>query len=136
MVLAVRADDAYVQGTQTLATVSISGTSGAEFEALSATGTVSNTVVDDADATTVTLSSSTNGAAVVEGGSITYSASVGAPVTGSDLVISLTNGQSITIPVGQSSGSRGAGGARRRRLRARHADAGHGVHLRHLGGRV
>src|SRR5207344_3115550 len=74
-------------------------------EALSSTGSVTNTVVDDADATTVTLSSSTNGAAVVEGGSITYTASVGAPVTGSDLVISLSNGQSITIPVGQSAGS-------------------------------
>src|SRR5207344_1646649 len=102
---AVRPDDLYVQGTQTLATVSIAGTAGGNFEALATTGTVANTVVDDTDSTTVTLSSSTNGQAIVEGGSITYTASVGAPVTGSDLVVALSNGQSITIAVGQSSGT-------------------------------
>ncbi|MCG3188443.1 MAG: hypothetical protein LKCHEGNO_00433 [Burkholderiaceae bacterium] len=100
----VRPDDAYAQGPQSLPTVSIDSTSGANFEALSTSGSVDNTVVDDTDATTVTLSSSTNGQAVVEGGTITYTATVGAPVTGSDLVVSLSNGQSITIPVGSSSG--------------------------------
>ncbi|MDP1886717.1 retention module-containing protein, partial [Polaromonas sp.] len=47
-------------------------------------------------ATTVTLSSTTAGTAISEGGSITYTATVGAPVTGSALVISLSNGESIT----------------------------------------
>src|SRR6202008_2421270 len=40
-----------------------------------------------------------------EGGTITYTASVGAPVTGSDVTVSLSSGQTITIPVGSSSGT-------------------------------
>ncbi|MBK9352285.1 MAG: hypothetical protein IPN05_19760, partial [Sulfuritalea sp.] len=68
----VRADDIYTQGSETLTTVGISGTSGGNFEAVGTSGTVNNTVVDDADSTTVVLSSATNGAAVTEGGSITY----------------------------------------------------------------
>ncbi|MCP5854205.1 hypothetical protein NL323_30160, partial [Klebsiella pneumoniae] len=36
---------------------------------------------------------------------VTYTASVSAPVTGSPLVVTLANGQSITIGVGESSGS-------------------------------
>ena len=99
-----RPDDALVQGTDSLC-VSITGSSGANFEQLATTGTVTNTVVDDLDSTTVTLSSLTNGAALTEGGSITYAASVGAAVAGSPLVLTLSNGQSITIPVGQSTGS-------------------------------
>ena len=99
-----RPDDALVQGTDSLS-VSITGSSGANFEQLATTGTVTNTVVDDLDSTTVTLSSLTNGAALTEGGSITYAASVGAAVAGSPLVLTLSNGQSITIPVGQSTGS-------------------------------
>jgi hypothetical protein len=102
---AVRADDAYVQGTQTL-TVGISGTSGGNYEALTTTSTVSTTVNDDADATTVTLTASS--ASVAEGGSITYTASVNNAVTGSPLVITLSNGQQITIPVGASSASSAA----------------------------
>jgi hypothetical protein len=102
---AVRADDAYVQGNQTL-TVGISGTSGGNYEALTTTSTVSTTVTDDADATTVTLTASS--ASVAEGGSITYTASVNNAVTGSPLVINLNNGQQITIPVGQSSGTSAA----------------------------
>nr|NLU59561.1 hypothetical protein [Pseudomonas sp. BIGb0427] len=42
---------------------------------------------------------------MVEGGVVTYTAKVSAPVTGSDLVISLANGQKITIPVGSSTGT-------------------------------
>lgn len=41
----------------------------------------------------------------VEAGIVTYTASVTAPVTGTALVISLANGQSITIPVNATSGS-------------------------------
>ncbi|MCC7285710.1 MAG: tandem-95 repeat protein, partial [Burkholderiaceae bacterium] len=66
---------------------------------LSSTGTVSGTVTPVIDVVTLTLSSSTNGQAVVEGGTITYTATVGAPVSGSDLLVALSNGQTITIPV-------------------------------------
>ncbi|HEY6513494.1 MAG TPA: Ig-like domain-containing protein, partial [Burkholderiaceae bacterium] len=63
------------------------------------TAAVSGVVTPVIDVTTVTLSSTTDGAAVVEGGSITYSASVGAPVAGSPLLLTLSNGQTITIAV-------------------------------------
>ncbi|MBK5305045.1 MULTISPECIES: immunoglobulin-like domain-containing protein, partial [Gammaproteobacteria] len=42
---------------------------------------------------------------VAEGGTVVYTASVSAPVTGSPVVVTLSNGQTITIPVGSSSGS-------------------------------
>src|SRR5207253_204323 len=95
----VRADDAYVQPDDTL-TVAIAGTSGGSFEGLTTTSTVTTTVADDSDATTVTLSAA---GSVTEGGSIIYTASLDSPVTGSPLVVTLSNGQTITIPVGQSS---------------------------------
>src|ERR1044072_5657437 len=98
---AVRADDVQAQGDQTL-TVGITGTSGGTFEALTTTSTASTVVTDDADASVVTLTAASS---VVEGGSIVYTASVTAPVAGSDLVITLSNGQTVTIPVGQSTGS-------------------------------
>ncbi|KQV83523.1 S-layer family protein [Rhizobacter sp. Root1221] len=101
---AVRADDAYAQGTQTL-TVGVSSSSGGSFEALT-TSTATTTVTDDADATVVTLSSSAT--SVTEGGSITYTATLSNAVTGSPLSITLSNGQVITIPVGQSSASSAA----------------------------
>ena len=102
---AVREDEAYVQGTQSL-DVGIASVSGGNYEALVTTSTVSTTVTDDADATTVALTAST--ASVTEGGSITYTATVNHPVTGSALIVSLSNGQTITIPVGESSGTSGA----------------------------
>ncbi|MBX3623031.1 MAG: hypothetical protein KF891_23935, partial [Rhizobacter sp.] len=97
---AVRADDADLQGTETLS-VDVASTSGGNFEALTSTGPATTTVGDDADATTVTLTASAT--AVNEGGSIVYTASVDHPVSGTALEITLTNGQHITIPVGQSS---------------------------------
>jgi surface adhesion protein len=99
---AVRADDAYAQGTQTV-TTSISGTSGGNYESLTTTSTATTTVNDDSDPTTVTLSVSSP--TVVEGGSVTYTATLSNAVTGTPLVINLSNGQSITIPVGASSGT-------------------------------
>ncbi|CAG0959908.1 RTX-I toxin determinant A from serotypes 1/9 [Methylophilaceae bacterium] len=99
-----RADDAYLQGDEAL-TVSIDSTSGGNYEAVTTVGTINNTVVDDTDATTVTLSSTTDGAAITEGGSITYTVTLGAPVTGSPLTVTLTNGDSVTIPVGESTGT-------------------------------
>ncbi|MEN5112372.1 immunoglobulin-like domain-containing protein, partial [Pseudomonas sp. TWI672] len=59
-------------------------------------------VSDTLDTSTVTLTATPS---VVEGGTVVYTASVSAPVTGSPLVVTLANGQSITIGVGESSGS-------------------------------
>ncbi|WP_446891064.1 immunoglobulin-like domain-containing protein [Aeromonas veronii] len=98
----VRGDDAYKQDDEALS-VTIGSTSGGNYEAVTTTGTVTNTVVDDSDVTTVTLSSATAGQDVVEGGSIVYTASVNNPVTGSPLTVTLSNGVVITIPVGASS---------------------------------
>ncbi|WP_207810145.1 MULTISPECIES: immunoglobulin-like domain-containing protein, partial [unclassified Pseudomonas] len=38
-------------------------------------------------------------------GTVTYTATVGAPVTGSPVVVTLANGQTITIGVGQTTGT-------------------------------
>ncbi|WP_332769952.1 immunoglobulin-like domain-containing protein, partial [Pseudomonas koreensis] len=40
-----------------------------------------------------------------EGGNVVYTATVGAPVTGSPVVVTLANGQTITIGVGQTTGT-------------------------------
>ncbi|MEN3113645.1 immunoglobulin-like domain-containing protein, partial [Uliginosibacterium paludis] len=93
------ADNAYTGSS--VVTNHIDTISGGNFESLVADKTaVTTTVTDEAtpDATTVTLTASAT--AVTEGGSVVYTASVDHPVTGSPLVISLSNGQSITIPVG------------------------------------
>ncbi len=102
--VAVRPDDAYVQGNETVS-VGISGTTGGTFEALDTSSTASTTVTDNADATVVTLTASA--ASVTEGGSIVYTASVNNAVTGAPLVVTLTNGHTITIPVGASSADSG-----------------------------
>src|SRR5206468_1873395 len=98
----VRADDAYVQGDQTV-TVGISSTTGGNYEALSTSSTATSVVHDNADSTAITLTASS--ANVTEGGSIVYTATVNNAVTGSDLIVALSNGQAITIPVGASSAS-------------------------------
>ncbi|CAM4118955.1 Putative secreted protein (Type I secretion substrate) [Pseudomonas reidholzensis] len=82
---------------------SITNVSGGNYENLVANSTqVSTSVTDTQDTTTVTLTATPS---VNEGGTIVYTASVGAPVTGSPVVVALANGQSITIAVGQSSGT-------------------------------
>ncbi|WP_145190891.1 retention module-containing protein, partial [Pseudomonas sp. URMO17WK12:I11] len=94
-------NDVY-QGHESV-TNSITSVSGGNFENLVAnTDPVSTAVTDVTDTTTVTLTATPS---VAEGGTIVYTASVGAPVTGSPVVVTLANGQSITIPVGQSSGT-------------------------------
>ncbi|WP_281868409.1 immunoglobulin-like domain-containing protein, partial [Pseudomonas sp. BR1R-5] len=99
--VAAPADDVYKDAGQVKAT--ITGTTGGDFEQLAVTPTEAVTNVSDTlDTSTVTL---TANASVVEGGVVTYTASVSAPVTGSPLVVTLANGQSITIGVGESSGS-------------------------------
>ncbi|WP_134928883.1 immunoglobulin-like domain-containing protein, partial [Pseudomonas protegens] len=59
-------------------------------------------VTDTIDTSTVSLTATPS---VAEGGTVVYTASVTAPVTGSPVVVTLSNGQTITIPVGESQGS-------------------------------
>ncbi|WP_442796278.1 immunoglobulin-like domain-containing protein, partial [Pseudomonas sp. LF19] len=95
-------DDVYIDADKL--SVTVTGTTGGDFEKLAVDNTPAVTDVKDTiDTSTVTLTASTN--SVVEGGVVTYTAKVSAPVTGSDLVINLANGQQITIPVGQSTGT-------------------------------
>ncbi|WP_270703466.1 retention module-containing protein [Aeromonas sp. QDB37] len=94
-------DDVYKDGSSL--TVSITGSSGGNYEQLDTSSKVTTEVADTVDTTTVTLSSATNGQIVTEGGSIVYTASVSNPVTGSPLTVTLSNGVVITIPVGASS---------------------------------
>ncbi|WP_177334298.1 immunoglobulin-like domain-containing protein, partial [Pseudomonas sp. NBRC 111124] len=95
------ADTVYVDAGNV--SVTVTGTTGGDFEKLDVSATPAVTAVTDSiDTSTVTL---TANASAVEGGVITYTASVTAPVTGAPLVITLANGQTITIPVNASSGS-------------------------------
>ncbi|MGN7937814.1 LapA family giant adhesin, partial [Pseudomonas sp. 22447] len=83
--------------------VSIDKATGGNFENLvPSTVPAVTDVTDTLNTSTVSLSATST---VGEGGTVVYTASVNAPVTGAPLVVTLSNGQSITIPVGQSSGS-------------------------------
>ena len=97
---AIQGDDVYKDGESY--TVSVSGTVGGNYEALDTSDTATVTVNDTTDTTTVTLSDVT----VNEGvGTATLTASVNNAVTGSPLVITLSNGATVTIPVGSMSAS-------------------------------
>ncbi|WP_447046099.1 retention module-containing protein [Vreelandella sp. H-I2] len=94
-----RPDDFYVQGDEPQS-LTISDATGGGYDTLDTTATDTVTVVDDNDATTITLSGPEQ---VTEGDSITITASVdNAPVT--DLTITLSNGEQITIAAGATSG--------------------------------
>ncbi|MBV1790124.1 retention module-containing protein, partial [Marinobacterium sp. D7] len=95
----IQGDDPYLDGDAF--DVSISGTSGGAFSSIDTTDTATVTVNDTVDTTTITL-----GDVSVDEGSegATITATVNNPVTGSPLVITLDNGATITIPVGESSG--------------------------------
>jgi len=90
-------DDPYLDGESFV--VSIASTSGGNYEALDTTDTATVTIEDTIDTTTVTL----NDVTVTEGGSFVYTASVNNAPQGSNLVITLSNGVSITIIAGQTS---------------------------------
>ncbi|MFP9230297.1 retention module-containing protein [Pectobacterium cacticida] len=98
--IATRPDDAYQQGDEPL-NIGIDTTTGGNFEALNKDATTTVKVVDDSDATTITL---TTPETVTEGGTYQVTATVDNPVTESDLVITLTNGATVTIPVGATTG--------------------------------
>ncbi|PMZ00471.1 type I secretion protein [Pseudomonas sp. FW306-02-F02-AA] len=94
-------DDVYLDAGKVQATISTA--TGGNFENLvtSSTPAVTN-VTDTIDTSTVKLTATDSAA---EGGTVTYTATVSAPVTGSAVIVTLANGQTITIPVGQSSGT-------------------------------
>ncbi|WP_325049374.1 immunoglobulin-like domain-containing protein, partial [Legionella septentrionalis] len=92
-------DDAYIDaGTQT---ISISSAVGGNYEQLDTSDTATITVQDTIDTTLVELSDVT----VNEGGNITLTANVENAPQNTPLVITLSNGEIITIAVGQTSGS-------------------------------
>ncbi|WP_298725654.1 retention module-containing protein, partial [uncultured Pseudomonas sp.] len=94
-------DDVYIDAGNV--GVTIDKAEGGNFENLVVSKEPAVTeITDTIDTSTVTLTATPS---VAEGGVVTYTASVTAPVTGSALVITLANGQQITIPVGQSTGS-------------------------------
>ncbi|MDH0640982.1 type I secretion protein, partial [Pseudomonas sp. GD03860] len=95
-------DDVYIDAGEVQAV--IESTDGGDFEKLNIDTTPAVTeVTDTPDQSTVTLSADVT--TIGEGGVITYTATVSAPVTGSPLVINLTNGQQITIGLGQTTGT-------------------------------
>ncbi|WP_339463918.1 retention module-containing protein, partial [Pseudomonas sp. EA_65y_Pfl2_P74] len=94
------ADDVYKDAGKVEATISTA--TGGNFENLvPSTVTAVTEVTDTIDTSTVKL---TADASVAEGGTVTYTATVGAPVTGSPVVVTLANGQNITIEVGKTTG--------------------------------
>ncbi|MFJ2326122.1 LapA family giant adhesin [Pseudomonas sp. NPDC087690] len=95
------ADDVYKDAGTVQATISTA--TGGNFENLVPSTTPAVTsVTDTIDTTTVKLTATTTAA---EGGNVVYTATVGAPVTGSPVVVTLANGQTITIGVGQTTGT-------------------------------
>jgi hypothetical protein len=83
--------------------VTIKDATGGNFENLVPSTTPAVTdVTDTIDTTTVKLTADST---VAEGSTVTYTATVGAPVTGSPVVVTLANGQSITIEVGKTTGT-------------------------------
>ncbi|CAN7733436.1 retention module-containing protein [Pseudomonas sp. LjRoot277] len=94
-------DDVYKDAGKVEA--SITKTASGNFENLVADKTPAVTdVTDTLNTSTVSLTANST---VAEGGTVVYTASVNAPVTGSPVVVTLSNGQTITIPVGASSAS-------------------------------
>ncbi|MDD1136902.1 LapA family giant adhesin [Pseudomonas sp. TNT2022 ID233] len=99
--VAAPADDVYKDAGNVQAT--ITNASGGNFENLVTSTTPAVTsVTDTIDTTTVKLTAT---ATAAEGGTVTYTATVGAPVTGSPVTVNLSNGQSITIEVGKTTGT-------------------------------
>ncbi|MBY9023365.1 retention module-containing protein, partial [Pseudomonas fluorescens] len=94
-------DDVYKDAGKVEATISTATGGGFENLVPSTVPAVTN-VTDTIDTTTVKLTATESAA---EGGTVTYTATVGAPVTGSPVTVTLANGQSITIEVGKTTGT-------------------------------
>ena len=95
-------DDVYVDGSSVSAYITT--TSGGGFASLTfdPVARALTEVTDTIDTTTVSLTASS---AVAEGGQITYTASLTSPAAETPVLVTLSNGASITIPVGASSAS-------------------------------
>ncbi|MEG1082471.1 MAG: hypothetical protein RSE44_28435, partial [Pseudomonas sp.] len=94
-------DDVYKDAGNVQATIKTA--TGGSFENLvTSTAPAVTSVTDTIDTTTVKLTATGTAA---EGGTVTYTATVGAQVTGSPVTVTLANGQTIVIPVGESSNS-------------------------------
>jgi len=92
-------EDVYVDGGTE--SYSITGAAGGDYEDLDTSATSTVTVTDTVDSSTVTLGDVT----VNEGDDITLSATVDNAPQGSDLVLTLNNGETITIVAGATTGS-------------------------------
>src|SRR6185436_7081228 len=98
--VAAPSDDAYLDAGSVAAT--IASTSGGNFELVAIDGTpAATTVSDTVDTTTVSLTATPSAA---EGGSIVYSASL-TQVAQTPVIVTLSNGASITIATGMSAGT-------------------------------
>ena len=89
-------NDVYLEGAETM-TLSASVVSGSVASIVSGTGTITDSI----DTTVITLGDVT----AVEGANATITAQVSNAVHGSPLVITLSNGATITIPVGSTIGT-------------------------------
>ncbi|MCL0239158.1 immunoglobulin-like domain-containing protein, partial [Escherichia coli] len=99
--VAAPADDVYKDAGKV--EVTIKDATGGNFENLvPSTVPAATEVTDTIDTSNVKLTADTT---VAEGGTVTYTATVGAPVTGSPVTVTLANGQSITIEVGKTTGT-------------------------------
>src|SRR5471032_3336651 len=99
--VAAPADDVYKDAGKV--EVTVKDATGGNFENLvtNPAAAVTN-VTDTIDTSTVTLKADPSAA---EGGTVTYTATVGQPVTGSAVIVTLANGQNITIDIGKTSGT-------------------------------
>jgi hypothetical protein len=126
--VAARTDDSYDQGTTTV-TASISSATGGNFETLTVSGgAASTTVVDDEDATSVSLAATGGG---TEGQSITYTATLGAAAQ-ADTFVTLSQRQRDHHRQRRQQRHGERGGAHGRQLRPGH-DHGHGEHQQRHG---
>ncbi|WP_404297801.1 retention module-containing protein [Halomonas sp.] len=99
-VIDTREDDLFLQGDESI-DLSVTGTTGGGYDELTIGEIPGITVIDDADVATVTL---TGTESVTELDDITLTATVdNAPE--SDLLLTLNNGETITILAGETSGS-------------------------------
>ena len=98
---AIQGDDVHLDSASF--DVSISGTSGGNYEDLNTADTATVTISDTIDTTTVTLSATPE--VSEDGGTVTYTATVNNAPDDSDLVVTLSNGVEITIAVGETSNS-------------------------------
>ncbi|MGE8146363.1 LapA family giant adhesin, partial [Pseudomonas frederiksbergensis] len=95
------ADDVYKDAGTVQATITTA--TGGNFESLvPSTVPAVTSVTDTIDTSTVKLTATGTAA---EGGTVTYTATVGQPVTGSPVVVTLANGQNITIDIGKTTGT-------------------------------